>query len=112
MISLTDCNELTISDQDATLTGIALVKNATALANYNRYSLSALSADWQVHGQAAVSAVVKTSVSIDKQVTLKGFDNFPEPTVIKNVSVVEGNTDYLKRCILSLFCLFSFVFGR
>ena len=113
---MTHNNKLHVSTNEQTLSSNVLISDVQAMTDFNVFLMGAESFDWDIHGHAdAIALSDKVDVVVDKPLTMKGFNSFPQDPVIETVSVYEGTTEFLYS--LSTTILFSpsnieMIFGK
>lgn len=95
LVKLTGSNSIPVSTSPATLSSTAQVVNSTAFANFNAYAINADWVEWRIQGHATVNAGVKSTVSVDKVVRLRGFSGFSVPPLVHSLNVTGGTSTEL-----------------
>lgn len=113
---MTHINKLDVDTPPQTLQSSVLISDVEVMSDFNIFLMGASSFDWHIHGHAdAIAVGDKVDITVDKDISMKGFDGFPVSPIIETVSVYEGTPEYLYS--LSTTLLFSpaniaFVFGQ
>ena len=101
LITLSGTPAFTVSTSPVTLNALATVDNITAFADFNRQAINAKTIQWHLQGTVDVTAIVKTTVNLNKVVTLNGFDNFPIAPIVHSVNTTSGTPSMLTNVIHS-----------
>lgn len=91
LVHLSDLPDITVSTDPIEMDALATVANVTALTNFNYFAINNAETTWRIRSNADVTALsVKTNVDIDKTATMRGFDNFPLPPHVNNLTTLVG----------------------
>lgn len=95
MIKLTHSGGLNVDTSVQTLSSRASIIDADTLSAFNTFCMTGAAFDWRMSGTSDVHALIDVNVDIDKTVAMHGYENFPIPAVIYDVTVTGGSTTEL-----------------
>lgn len=103
---MTHNNKLNVDTPPQSLHSSVVITDVSAMSDFNIFLMDIQSFDWHIHGHAdAIALNDKVDVLVEKDITMRGFDNFPVDPVIQSVSVYAGSSEVLYS--LSTTLLFS-----
>lgn len=93
LASLTHSNDLTIGTNTVNLKSQANVEDVNALSEFNLFAITADIFQWKIKGTASVeTSGLHIPVDINKNVQMKGFNNFPTPPIINQINITGGTS--------------------
>jgi hypothetical protein len=101
VMKLKQINNLEVITSKQTLDATVHVTNLTALTDFASSIMISETFELKMKGDAVVTVIVPTDVTLKKSSQLYGFSNWTSPARIPTLNITDGTTDYLAAMSLS-----------
>jgi hypothetical protein len=96
VMNLKHINKLSVTTSSQTMNALVQVSNITALTDFAASIMMSDKFNLNMKGDATVTVIVPTAVTLDKESELLGFGNWSTDATIPTLNITNGTSQYLQ----------------